>query len=164
MNISLNLDSCEKQIQNGKLKGTIGALQIGKALLAINEGNLWAGSGAKNFESYVSQAHGFSRSTAYNLMSIYFEFGQQLLADPSLQTIDTTRLIRLLPFTENHDKETLLHSAAQIPDTAGWENNLRNMRGKVGTDECCHPEGFKPVGYEVCPICNQRRKVGSHAA
>ena len=163
MEVAISLQRCEKQILEGKGDGLRGALRIGKALSIISEGNLWVQVGAKSFDQYVSTHHGFSRSTSYNMMAVSKYFGPELLADPSLMTIDPTRLIRLLPLVTESNKLDLLHDAAQIPDAKGFENQLRNKRGKVGTDECDHPDGFKPVEYEVCPHCNLKRKVAGNA-
>ena len=159
MNELVSIDRYEKQIQGAKGKCLEGALIIGKALLAIKEGNLYLSVGAKTFEHYAEQTHGISRSSAYNYIGVYKYFGPLLLADPSLQAVDPSRLIRLLPLIDETNKEDLLHMAASVPDEKGFSNNIRNRKGKVATDECDHPDGFDPVGYEVCRHCNLKRKV-----
>ena len=158
MQNSVSLDRCEKEIMAGKGQGLLGALRIGKALEIVSDGNLWVQVGAKSFDSYVSNTHGFSRSTAYNMISVARYFGPLLLADPSLQTVDPSRLVKLLPLVTEENKEELLHMAANVPDAAGFDANLRNKKGKTAPDECSHPDGYVPF-LEKCPICEHKRKI-----
>jgi len=158
MNQTVSLDRCEREIMAGKGQGLLGAIRIGKSLDIINDGNLWVQVGAKSFEAYVSNTHGFSRSTAYNMMSVARYFGPLLLEDPSLQTVDVTRLIRLLPLVTAENKDDLLRDAALIPDARGFENQIRNRKGKVATDDD-HTHEFEPIPYEACVHCGLRRKI-----
>ena len=157
----VNLDRYEKEIVAGKRRGLLGAIQIGMALGKIREGNLWANTGAKSFEKYVSAAHGFSRSTSYNLMAVAVKFGRHILADSSLQSIEPTRLIRLLPFVQELDgqsnAEDLLHQAAQIPGAQAFEDQVRNLAGKTATDDP-HTHDFQPINIMVCSVCGLRKK------
>jgi len=156
MEIAKNLDTLEKEITAGKRRGLLGAIQIGMALEAIRAGNLWLNTGAKTFDKYVSGAHGFSRSTSYNLMAVATKFGRHILEDPSLQGVDVTRLIRLLPHVEASNSLDLLHQAAMIPDAQGFNDQLRNMDGKVATDDP-HEHSFLPW-LERCEVCHKTRK------
>ena len=158
MNQSVSLDRCEKEIMAGKGQGLLGALRIGKALEIVSDGNLWVQVGAKSFDSYVSNTHGFSRSTAYNMMSVARYFGPLLLADPSLQAVDPSRLVKLLPLIDENNKEELLHSAAQMPDARGFDNLIRSLQKKVCTDDP-HEHEFEPIPYEACKHCGLRRKI-----
>jgi hypothetical protein len=157
--IAKSLDVYEKQIVAGRRAGLLGAIQIGAALEKIREGNLWATTGAKSFEKYASAAHGFQRSSIYNMIGVSKAFGKYILADPSLQSIEPTRLIRLLPHVQELDGqsnvEDLLHSAAQIPGAQAFDDTLRNMSGKVATDECNHT--WEPF-LQRCPTCKKTRK------
>lgn len=154
----VSLQSLEEEISKGKKHGLIGALQIGRSLDKIQDGNLWMPTGCKSFWKYAEQVHGFGRSTTYNLCAVYRTFGEKILQNQELQSIEPTRLIRLLPYTTESNCVGLLHQAAMIPDVAGFDANLRNLQKKIAPDQCNHPEGFVPVGYEVCKICGQRRK------
>ena len=156
MEIAKGLDSYEREILAGKKRGLLGAIQIGLALEKIREGNLWLNTGAKSFNAYASGQHGFSKSTAYNMMSVAATFGKYILEDPDLQGIEVTRLIKLLPHVKDSNEKDLLNQAAHIPDAIGFENQLRNMAGKVGTDECNHD--FAPINIQQCKICGLRRK------
>lgn len=156
MEIAKGLDTYEKQIVAGRRAGLLGAIQIGAALDKIRDGNLWVTTGAKSFEKYVQSTFGFSRSSAYNMMSIAIKFGQYILADQSLQSIEPTRLIRLLPFVDESNQLDLLHQASQIPDAQGFDNQLRNMKGKVATDDP-HEHDWLPW-LERCEVCHKTRK------
>lgn len=157
MNQVVSLDQHEKAIQRGKGKGLEGALMIGKALKAIQDGNLYLQVGAKSFDKYVQDHHGFSRSTAYNMIKVFKYFGPPLLADPSLQSVDPTRLVRLLPLITESNKMDLLHMAVTVPDEKGFSNNLRNKKGKTATDDP-HEHLWEPIPFEQCKTCGLRRK------
>jgi hypothetical protein len=156
MQLAQRLDVLEKQILSGKRAGLLGGIQIGGALNQINEGNLWLETDAKSFVKYVQDTHGFGRSSAYNLMGIAKTFGKHILADPSLQSIEPTRLVRLLPFVDESNQLDLLHEAATVPSAQAFDDNLRNRKGKVATDECGHPV-WEPW-LEICPKCRKTRK------
>ena len=156
--IVLKLSDLEAEIAQGKKRGLLGALQIGRALAKIHEGNLFLSDGCDNFTQYAERVHGFKRSTAYNMISVYQTWGQAILANPEFQSVDPTRLIRLLPLTTEENKEELLRDAVFVPDKAGFENQLRNRAGKVATDDP-HTHSWQPIPWEQCSICKQRRKV-----
>jgi len=156
--IVLKLEDLEKEIAQGKKRGLLGALQIGRALSRIQDGNLFLSDGCDNFAAYCEKTHGIKRSTAYNMIAVYTTWGQKILDNPDFQSVDPTRLIRLLPLTTEVNAEDLLLDAACIPDAAGFENNLRNRRGEVATDDE-HEHNFQPIPWEQCSICKQRRKI-----
>ena len=155
----VSLDTYEREIEKGKGKGLLGALQIGRALHQIKEGNLWATSdGCKTFEKYAESIHGFKRSTCFNLIAVWNTWGEKILETPEFQSVDTSRLVRLLPFVGEDDKQELLRDAVFIPDERGFSANLRNRRGLTAPDEC-ETHDWQPVPYEQCTVCKQRRKV-----
>ena len=158
MNIALRLADYEKEISEAKRGGVLSFLRIGKALHAINQGDLWQGQ-ASSFSSYVESALGFRRSWAYSMISVWQVWGTQLLEAPDLQSVEITRLVKLLPLTTDENKEELLHTAAHIPDVAGFENNLKNLRGKKGTDECTPDHRFQVVSFWQCELCGLRKKT-----
>jgi hypothetical protein len=167
MELAKKLDQYEKSISAGKRAGLMGAIQIGMALEAIRSGNLWLHTGAKSFEKWAAAAHGFGRSSCYNLISVATKFGKYILADASLQSIEPTRLIRLLPHVQElegqSNVEDLLHQAAQIPGAQAFDDTLRNMAGKVATDECSHWDKTNELTtwepwLERCSVCHKTRK------
>lgn len=44
-------------------------------------------------------------------------------------------------------------------DAQGFDNQLRNMKGKTGTDQC-EVHDFQPINVEQCVVCGLRRKKG----
>jgi hypothetical protein len=156
MELAKKLDQYEKSISAGKRAGLMGAIQIGMALEAIRSGNLWLHTGAKSFEKWASAAHGFGRSTCYNLISVAVKFGKHILADPSLQSIEPTRLIKLLPHITESNCLEMLHNAAQIPGAQAFDDQIRNMKGLWATDDE-HEHAWEPW-LERCSVCHKTRK------
>jgi len=157
MELALTLEKWEKDIQEGRNMGLIGFLKIGRAISAIHDGNLYLTAGCRNIEEYGEKVHGLRKSSIYNAMSIWETWGTYILAHPELQGVDPTRLVRLLPLIDGKDHHELLHMAATVPDAKAFENNIKNLNGKPGTDECKH--AYRPIQMEKCAHCNHLRKV-----
>lgn len=151
-----SLSEHEKEIEAGKRGGVLSFLRIGRALSAIQAGDLWQPI-APSFSIYVENVHGIKRSWAYSLVKIWQTFGQPLLDTAEFQQIEVTRLVQLLPLTTEENKMELLHEAAQVPDVRGWENQLRNRKNLVATDDP-HDCDFQSVNWEYCIICGKRRR------
>lgn len=158
MQLARTLDSCEKLIHEGNGNELRGALQKGKGLNIISENNLWIQTGSKSFEKYVENHLGFGKSTAYGYMAIYRYCHDVLMNDPLLASTSPTRILKLLPYINENNKLDLLHMAAATPDARSFDNNLRNIRGQKGTDECDHSE-WEPIPYERCKCCGQKRRM-----
>ena len=156
--VVVKLEDLEKEISEGRRRGLLGALQIGRALKRINENNLFLVAECKDIVQYSEKVWGFKRSSCYNLIAIYETWGQAILANPEFQAVDPTRLIRLLPLIESEDKDELLRDAVFIPDKAGFEANIRNRRGSIAPDQC-ENHSFQPIGIEQCTVCGLRRKI-----
>lgn len=153
----VSLETLEKEITEGRKRGLLGALQIGRALKRIQEGNLFLTEGCENFPQYCEKTWGFKRSTCYNLIAVYVTWGQAILANPEFQGVDPSRLVRLLPLTTEENKSELLHDAVFIPDASGFENNIRNRKGEVATDDE-HEHSYVPW-LERCTVCKHSRKI-----
>jgi len=156
--IVLKLEDLEAEIAQGKKRGLLGALQIGRALSRIQSGNLFLSDGCDNFAQYVERAHGFKRSTAYSMIAVYQTWGQAILANPEFQSVDPSRLIRLLPFVDKDDPQELLRDAVFVPDKAGFEANVRNRRGSIAPDQCLDHD-FIPIPWTQCSKCGLRKKI-----
>ena len=155
--IVLKLEDLEKEISDGKRRGLLGALQIGRALSRIQSSNLFLSDGCDNFAQYVERAHGFKRSTAYNMIAVYTTWGQAILANPEFQSVDPSRLIRLLPFIDKDDPADLLRDAVFVPGKQAFEDNLRNRAGKVASDDE-HKHLWEPW-LKRCSICHKTVKI-----
>lgn len=152
-----NLEEWEQEIATAKKSGILSFLRVGRALCAINADNLWQPV-APTFPAYVENSHGIKRSWAYSLIDIWNMWGEHLLGDPSLQQVEVTRLSKLLPLATAENREELLHMAASVPDARGFEDNLRNLKGKTATDDP-HEHDFRLIGIEQCSICGLKRRV-----
>jgi hypothetical protein len=151
------LQTWEREIRESKGDGIKSFLRIGRALQAISSGNLWVGSNHDSFEHYCEDVHGFKRSWSYNLIGVWHIFGELLIADSTLQDVEITRLVKLLPLATEANKLDLVHMAATVPDVKGFEANCRNLRGLTAADEE-HEHDFQPIAWQVCSICGKKRK------
>jgi hypothetical protein len=152
-----HLDRYEKKVMAGLLQGAKGFLEMGEGLYEINSGNLWLEAGSKSFDAYVDGHLPISRSTAYNAISFFRVCHRPMLEDPSLQTIEPTRVIKLLPHFTDENTAELLHNAASIPNARAFDCYLRELKGKVPPDRC-ETHDFQPIGIEQCTVCGLRRK------
>jgi len=158
------LRALENSIAHGKKNSVLGFLEIGKALFEISNCDLWRFSEAESFSAYVEKVQGMKRAWAYSLMAVYKTFGSMLDTNSGVSSLsvhpdapDITRLVRLLPHITEENKEELFHLATNTPAKA-FEDSLRNLKGKVATDECDEHD-FRPVPWEQCSICGQKRRV-----
>jgi hypothetical protein len=134
-------------------------LLMGGAFSAIKENNLWQTTDAASFNEYIEKYWGFKHAQIDNYIRVTKEFGPLIESNPEFQGIKMTRLVEILPHITPSNKMELLHSSSQIPGTKAWECYIRDLKGQTPADSCIHPDGFNPIGIEVCPICNLKRKV-----
>jgi hypothetical protein len=151
------LRELEKSISSGKKDSVLGFLRIGQALSKIKELDLWRFSEAESFSSYMEKVQGMKRSWGYALISVFESFGPLIDTNQDLQCIDVTRCVRLLPHVTKDNADELLHMGAVV-DTKGFENNLKNLAGKVATDDP-HDHVFQLVQFQQCTICGQKTKA-----
>lgn len=154
MEKALTLHDWEKEWDKGNAYGLAGALTIGKAATAINDGDLW-GTKANSFKEYIQMERGYGYSQVSNFMLMYKETNNFFLAHPELNNTLPTRVIQLLPHLTESNKEELLNSAALIPDARGWSNTIRKLRKLTPSDECSHK--WEP--WEHCTSCPAKRKI-----
>ena len=145
-----------KNINIGILKGR---LERGNILKRIKENKAYIG-----YDSYCEtwnqflEAVGINRETARQDMEVYDEFSYylnerlDLLANSSYE-----RLVRLLPVVKlkPNDKSTLLDMAATA-SRADFDNNLREIKGKVPSDNCLSLDtcdNKQTIILEKCTIC-----------
>jgi len=156
MEVAKTLHQLESEIRQNKSRLVMGSLIIGRNLCLISEGNLWVQSDVKSFEAYCEGELGFKKTWAYGLMGAYEKYGRLINDNPDLQTIDVTRVIKLLPVTTDDNKEELIHTAANIPDVKGFDNFLRELKGKMPTDA---PHECEWEEWRRCKICGKMEKV-----
>lgn len=158
MEVAKNLNKWENDIEKGKMHKGIGEIYIGRALENINKGNMWIQTGCKTFVEYVEKTHGYKKSMAYQMIDTWRNWGEDIIKNPEFQKVIMTRLYQALSVVNDSNRLEILHDAVFIPDKQGWENQLRNRKGEVGTDDE-HEHDWQPVNIEQCSICKLRRKV-----
>jgi hypothetical protein len=117
-----------------------------------------------NYDSYCEtwdqflEAVGINRETARQDMQICKEFSQYLLGRLDLlQNCSYERLVRLLPVAKQKPelKSSLLDMAASANRT-DFDNNLREIKGKMPSDNCLSLETCedkRTIILEKCTIC-----------
>jgi hypothetical protein len=66
--------------------------------------------------------------------------------------------VEILPHITPSNKMELLHTAAAEPTARGWDDTIRNLKGKVATDDTLHEHDFQPIGLLQCKICGLKVK------
>lgn len=151
-----SLNEAENLIKQGMKDLKRGFLSQGHGLYLISQYDLWRFKNYNSFEEYLDSEHTFKRSWAYSLMAVYVHFNDLISQDESLQSIDVTRCVRLLPYIceDESTKMELLHMAAHVP-AKDFDANLRNMAGKKAVDQC---EEHDFVIIKRCRICGLKVK------
>jgi hypothetical protein len=151
------LRELEKSISSGKKDSVLGFLRIGQALAQIKSCDLWRFSPAQSFVEYMESVQGIKRSWGYALIGVFEALGPPEALNDDFKTLDVTRCVRLLPHITENNKDELFHFAVDAP-TRAFDDTIRNLKGKVATDDP-HTCEFIPVPWTVCKICNQKRRI-----
>ena len=142
-----------------------GRLQRGMLLQKLKNQKLYVGYDGW-VETWVEflDSISLSRETARQDMEIYTEFWNYLNEEPLLlNAISYERLVRLLPVVKKNKSQlsSLLDMAARSNRT-DFDNNIREMKGKVADDKCIDPTDCDSpkIILEKCQICGviYRRK------
>ena len=105
-----------------------------------------------------------ARETARQDMEIYEEFSAFLQNTPKLMdTLSYERLVRLLPVVKKEpDLKKSLLDMASTASRADFDNNVKELKGKVADDKCVNPQDCTSpkIILEKCQICGviYRRK------
>jgi hypothetical protein len=86
-------------------------------------------------------------------MKIWESFGP--IIDGLVIDVDVTRCFKLLPYTTKENAEELVLMAAHT-SWSGFEDNIRNLKGLKGHDECPHEEW---VNICRCKKCGFSKEV-----
>uniref|UniRef100_A0A6H1Z5T7 Uncharacterized protein n=1 Tax=viral metagenome TaxID=1070528 RepID=A0A6H1Z5T7_9ZZZZ len=155
MEKSKGIFQLEKVVESGFRAGLMGLLTAAEALREIRDGNIFLPEGYKTFREYVEKRWGIKKSKAYMDIDIDGKVGDDIRNNAEFHYILPTRLYQALPLITDSNKLEILHDAAHIPDREGWENQLRNRKGVIATDECEH--AFEPF-LEKCFGCGKTRR------
>jgi hypothetical protein len=152
------LDELTNQINECIREGAKRFLQMGFNLKLIRDGNLWHHSGAQTFREWAEREVHLKKSQVYNAMDSYEKYQHIIKDNPELQGIEQTRMVKLLPFTNGDERtEELLLMAATV-DAKGFDNNLRELKGKIADDDCKCPEEFQD-DYTKCQLCGKFHRI-----
>ena len=138
-----------------------------KILTALNNGNksyLIAGHvlseavkekdykilGYERAEDYFYHEFQLKRSTAYNLIAVAEKFLDVIVSN-KLDIPHYTRLVKLLSCATSENTEELIHKAISL-SPEDFENCIRELQGKITTDNCSHPE------WQIISVCKVCRK------
>jgi hypothetical protein len=144
------------QINIGILKGR---LERGNILIKLKESKAYVGydSYCDTWDSFL-EAINISRETARQDMDIFKEFAFHLYEQRNLN-VRYERLVRLLPIVKKEPqmKQGLVEMAT-ISNRADFDNNLRELKGKIPTDSCgrCFERVQK---FEKCIYCGKFRII-----
>lgn len=134
-----------------------GFLEAGRHLMIIKQKRLYQAEGNHiiSFAHWVENELGYGKSLAYQLIEVYSKWGD-LLNRPEFARVDYTNAVLLLPLVSDKttlsERENLLHMAAN-QTSRGLKDNIKNLKGEIGTDECSHPEESQEA-WQKCKVCN----------
>lgn len=152
------LDEIVREINTCIMQGAQRFLKMGALLKAVRDGNLWMHSGASTFREWAEREVKLKKSAAYAAIDSFEKYQHVIDADPTLATVEQSRLTKLLPFA-NGDERTndLLHMAKEA-DARGFEENLKELRGGMPTDVCEHPLD-QQENFQKCKVCNRFHRI-----
>lgn len=147
------------ELKNINLTILKGRLERGNILNRIKNEKAYVG-----YDSWCETFHQFlecinlNRETARQDMEVYKEFSFYLLEKHREELLQTSyeRLVRLLPIVrkEPNMKKSLVDMAHRS-NRADFDNNIRELKGKIPTDQCDCNETITLV---ICVKCGLKVK------
>lgn len=147
------------ELKNINLTILKGRLERGNILNRIKNEKAYIG-----YDSWCETFHQFlecinlNRETARQDMEVYKEFSYYLLEKHREELLQTSyeRLVRLLPIVrkEPNMKKSLVDMAHRS-NRADFDNNIRELKGKIPTDQCDCNETITLV---ICVKCGLKVK------
>ena len=158
MNDLIKADEFHKarnKVIEGALMVRGGGLQMGEYLSLIKTKRLWKCDGAhiRNFDHWLKNDLGMTRSAAYNAMGVYKRYSKLLAANPDFADIYFSVLVESLPYcpeTEEAKSELLYSLKGQTVE--GVRNTLREKAGLLPSDGECEHEWEQ---HQRCKKCNR---------
>lgn len=129
----------------------INFLEVGKRLNEIQKEKLWASyaSHLRNFDEFLKEIK-IGRSTAYNLIAIWREFGEIIMSKKL--DIQYTDLVKLLPVAKENKEEWLEKAQNLIPED--FQDELNKAKGRISQLDCPHSE-IDIYQMQKCKSCGK---------
>lgn len=148
------LDEIVKEIQVCKAGALRDFLRIGQLLSQVRDGNLWEITGVKTFVEWSDREVGLRRSQAYACIGVFETWASTINANPELLSIEHSRLIKLLPITNNQEQAEENAHNAMVLSGSDFEEFVRSKKGQRLQTECMH-EGTMEGPFWKCPACEK---------
>lgn len=148
------LDEIVKEIQVCKAGALRDFLRIGQLLSQVRDGNLWEMTDAKTFAEWADREVGFKKTTSYAAIGVYETWASTIGANKELLAVDHSRLVRLLPITNNAEQAEENAHNALVLSGSDFDEYLRSKKGQRLQTECMH-EGTMEGPFWKCPACDK---------
>lgn len=149
-----------QEIQQFQKRTILDILEIGKRLQYITKNKLYRdyATHITTFDEFLKEIR-IGRTTGYNCIAIYETYGDSILNNSDLASIDYTRLVKLLPYAKGMSAQDVDSLLIDMADNTieGFENNIKESQGKPTTDNCPHEE---IIVIEKCNACQKTWKIG----
>tara|TARA_R100000773_G_scaffold20599_1_gene18372 strand:+ start:4640 stop:5167 length:528 start_codon:yes stop_codon:yes gene_type:complete len=139
-----------------------GRLERGMWLKRIKDNKLFVGhDGWVHTWAEFLDNISIARETARQDMEIYEQFASYLQNNPNLMNqLSYERLVRLLPVVKNdHNDKPLLLEMAASTNRADFDNNLKELKGKMPTDMCDCETVIILARCTVCGATHRRKDL-----
>lgn len=150
----------ERGLREAKHSIMHGWLKAGAALILCDSYLLWQKAGAKSLADYMEGEYGISKSYGYAAMDALRLIHKFLpLNEEIIMGIEIGRMNKMLPILKKlPDEESieLLQKAKDLPSEA-FEDEVRELKGKVPRDKCEHLE-CEPIQLKKCKLCGKVMK------
>lgn len=148
------LDEIVKEIQVCKAGALRDFLRIGQLLSQVRDGNLWEMTDAKTFAEWADREVGFKKTTSYAAIGVYETWSSTIGANQELLAVDHSRLVRLLPLTNNSEQAEENAHNALVLSGSDFEQFLKAKKGVRTQDDCEH-DGEMDGPFMRCVKCDK---------
>ncbi len=123
------------------------------SIFEIKQRKLYQIGGYSEFKKYLKAVHGISSSTYYDNIPIVEMFHKQLTHEngdfPDLSRLRKGR--KVIDMIKDPSKVEEVYSMAQTCDDEGFANNMRELQGKIATDNC--PNNHSKTREKIYLVC-----------
>ncbi len=132
---------------------TKSCLELGKRWKTIRDKKLWNGHKyCHSMREYSENETGYTYATVSKYIAVYDKFGPVIENNPEYYHAEHSRLIKALRYVNESNAQDWLVRAAHL-SKKDFNNYIREAKGKLAPDKCCHPKVEREV-WERCKACN----------